>query len=104
MYVITNRVPVTEPYRDEFEKRFRHRASQVDQQSGFLRMEVLRPLDQNGCYLVVTVWESEHAFRNWIGSEDFENAHQNPLPKEAYAGEATMERYELAILAKKGGL
>ena len=102
MYVITNRVPVAEAYRDEFEKRFRNRAGQIDQQDGFLRMEVLRPLDDGGCYLVVTMWESEHAFRNWIKSEDFEIAHKNPLPKDAYTGEAKMERHEVAILAKKG--
>jgi len=97
MYVVTNRVPVAPQWRDKFEERFRNRAGQVDKQAGFVRMEVMRPEGEDSPYLVMTVWESEQAFRNWVGSEDFKLAHQNPLPKEAYNGEGKMEVHTIAI-------
>ena len=42
-YVVANRVFVKPEYADEFEQRFRKRAGQIDQQPGFVRMEVLQP-------------------------------------------------------------
>ena len=43
MYIVTNRVPVALPWRAQFEERFRTRAGQIDQQPGFVRLQVLRP-------------------------------------------------------------
>ena len=102
MYVVTNRVPVAPAWRDKFEQRFRQRAGQVDKQSGFMRMEVMRPEDEDSPYLVMTVWESEQAFQNWVNSEDFKLAHQNPLPKEAYNGQGKMECHEIVVTAQAG--
>ena len=84
MFVVTNRVPVESNWREKFEERFRKRAGQVDKQPGFLRMEIMRPVDDDTPYLVMTVWQDEQAFLDWVESEDFKLAHQNPLPKEAY--------------------
>ncbi|MGD8558333.1 MAG: antibiotic biosynthesis monooxygenase, partial [Gammaproteobacteria bacterium] len=84
MFVVTNRVPVVESFREQFEERFRQRAGQVEKQPGFIRMEIMRPIDEDSPYLVMTTWQDEEAFNNWVGSEDFKLAHQNPLPKEAY--------------------
>jgi heme-degrading monooxygenase HmoA len=99
MYVVTNRVPVAPQWQDKFEERFRNRAGQVDKQPGFLRMDVMRPESEDSPYLVMTVWESEQAFRNWVDSEDFKQAHQNPLPKEAYNGEGKMEIHRIVVSA-----
>ena len=100
MYVVTNRVPVAPDWREQFEERFRKRAGQVDKQPGFLRMDVMRPESDDVPYLVMTVWETEQAFRDWVGSDDFKLAHQNPLPKEAYNGEGQMEAHTLVISAQ----
>ena len=100
MYVVTNRVPVAPDWREQFEERFRKRAGQVDKQPGFVRMDVMRPETDDNPYLVMTVWETEQAFRNWVGSEDFKLAHQNPLPKEAYNGEGKMEAHTVVISAQ----
>jgi heme-degrading monooxygenase HmoA len=99
MYVVTNRVPVAAEWRERFEERFRKRAGQVDQQPGFVSMQVMRPEDDDSPYLVVTVWQDEQAFQNWVGSEDFKRAHQNPLPKEAYPGEGRMEKHRIVVSA-----
>ena len=100
MFVVTNRVPVETDWRDKFEERFRQRAGQVDKQPGFLRMEIMRPVDDTTPYLVMTVWRDEQAFRDWVESDDFKLAHQNPLPKEAYkASGGGMEQHTIIVSA-----
>ena len=54
MYIVTNRVPVASPWREQFEERFRTRAGQIDQQPGFVRLQVLRPADAESPYVVLT--------------------------------------------------
>jgi len=100
MFVVTNRVPVESGWREKFEDRFRQRAGQVDKQPGFLRMEIMRPVDDNTPYLVMTVWRDEQAFLDWVESEDFKLAHKNPLPKEAYkATGGGMEQHTIIVSA-----
>lgn len=99
MFVVANRVPVAPEWAEAFEERFRNRAGQIEQQPGFVRMQVLRPVGEGAPYVVLTVWESEAAFRGWIGSEDFKRAHANPLPKEAFSGEGAIEQHEVIIAA-----
>lgn len=99
LYVVSNRVPVAAGWREEFEKRFRERAGQIDKQPGFVRMEIHRPADDDSPYVVQTVWRDEASFRNWVGSDDFKAAHANPLPKEAFNGESRMEKHEVMITA-----
>lgn len=101
MFVVTNRVPVVKEYREQFEQRFRQRAGQVEKQQGFVRMEIMRPMDDDTPYLVMTTWKDENAFNNWVGSEDFKIAHQNPLPKEAYKPSGGgMEKHTIIIAAQ----
>jgi heme-degrading monooxygenase HmoA len=104
MYVVANRVPVVAGWEERFEARFQQRAGQVEQQSGFVRMQILRPVDASSPYVVLTTWENEAAFQAWVGSDDFKLAHQNPLPKEAFDPERSggMECFEVIISAEKG--
>lgn len=100
MFVVTNRVAVETDWTEQFEERFRQRAGQVDKQPGFVRMEIMRPADENSPYLVMTVWKDEQAFRDWVGSDDFKLAHQNPLPKDAFkATGGGMEQHTIIIAA-----
>lgn len=99
MYVVANRVPVASGWEEEFEQRFRQRAGQIEKQPGFLRMQVLRPQSPDTPYVVLTSWESEAAFRAWVGSEDFKAAHANPMPREAFEGEGRLEQHEVIIAA-----
>lgn len=99
MYIVSNRVPVATGFEEQFEERFRRRAGQVERQPGFVRMEVLRPASPDTPYVVLTAWESEAAFRAWIGSEDFQEAHRNPLPREAFSGAGKLEQFEVIIAA-----
>ena len=99
MYIVTNRVPVADGYEEMFEERFRKRAGQVEKNPGFVRMAVLKPESDDAPYVVMTTWQDKAAFENWVGSEDFKLAHQNPMPKEAFKGEGRIEMFEVIIEA-----
>ncbi|VAX01979.1 hypothetical protein MNBD_GAMMA22-2589 [hydrothermal vent metagenome] len=96
-YMVANRVFVKQEYCQEFEQRFRDRSGQIDKQPGFIRMEVLKPKSENTPYVILTLWHDEQAFNNWVGSDDFKMAHQNPMPKEAFIDGGGLEQYELII-------
>lgn len=96
-YIVANRVFVKKQYTQEFEQRFRNRAGQINQQPGFVLMEVLKPLSEKTPYVVLTHWENEQAFQNWVGSEDFRLAHQDPMAKDAFFDGGGIEQYEVII-------
>jgi len=97
MFVIANRIPVAKDWHEEFENRFRKRAGEISSQPGFVSMQILKPLSDNAPYVVLTHWENETAFDDWIQSDDFKLAHQNPLPKEAFISKPVMEKYSVVI-------
>ena len=101
MYIVTNRVFVSSDWKDEFKTRFENRAGQIDKQEGFVRMQILEPKSDNTPFVVMTTWESEKAFRNWVGSDDFKIAHANPMPKEAFTKEGQLEQFEVIISSQK---
>ena len=96
-YVVANRVFVKQEYIQEFEQRFKDRAGQIDKQPGFIRMEVLKPQSEKTPYVVLIHWKDEQAFQNWVGSEDFKIAHQNPMTKDAFLEGGGLEQYEVII-------
>ena len=97
MYVVANRVFVKSEYTEEFEQRFKNRAGQISQQPGFKRMEVLMPQSDNTPYVVLTYWKNEEAFKDWVGSEDFKVAHQNPMRKDAFLDGGGLEQYQVIV-------
>lgn len=102
MYVVANRIPLARDWQETFEERFRARAQRIDKQPGFVRMEVLRPDPEDGgeegMHIVLTHWQDKQSFENWVGSEDFREAHSDPLPKEAYREEGgSIERHEVVV-------
>jgi len=100
MHVVTNRVFVHPQWQQEFEKRFQQRAGQIDKQAGFKRMQILKPVSADAPYVVYTEWENELAFKQWIGSDDFKLAHQNPMPEEAFTKKGSLEQHSIIIHAQ----
>jgi len=96
-YVVANRVFVKQEYTEEFEQRFKNRAGQINQQPGFVLMEVLKPQSEKTPYVVLTHWQSEQAFKNWVGSDDFKLAHQNPMSKDAFLEGGGIEQHEVVV-------
>ena len=96
-YVVANRVLVKPQFAEEFEQRFKNRAGQINQQPGFERMEVLKPQSDDTPFVVLTHWRDEQAFQDWVSSEDFKLAHQNPMDKDAFLEGGGIERYEVVV-------
>lgn len=101
-YVVANRVFVKPEYSQEFEQRFKNRAGQINQQPGFVLMQVLKPQSEDTPYVVLTHWENEQAFRNWVGSDDFKIAHQDPMAKDAFLEGGGIEKYEVVVTSNSG--
>lgn len=72
-----NAIEVPEGMGAELEKRFAARAGGVDQMPGFEEFMLLRPVEGESRYFVLTRWESEEAFQNWRTSTEFQRQHAN---------------------------
>ena len=62
-YVVANRVFLKQQYSQEVEQRFRNRAGQINQQPGFVLMEVLKPQSEKTPYVVLTHWRANKPSR-----------------------------------------
>ena len=60
-------------------------------------MQVLKPQSDNTPYVVLTTWRDRDAFEAWVGSDDFREAHSNPMPGEAFDGEGKLEMHEVIV-------
>jgi len=75
MFVMMNRMEVPTKWRERFEEVFKDRARAVDRRPGFIRAEILKPLDGN-TYIVMTHWESKKDFDGWVVSPEYHEGHQ----------------------------
>lgn len=75
-FVAINFITCTPSYRARFEELFATRAHAIDRMPGFVEMQVLRPKEENGTYLIVSHWESEEAFKHWTDSPEFLEGHR----------------------------
>lgn len=72
-----NAIEVPEGSGEELERRFANRMHAVDDQPGFLGFQLLRPVQGEQRYFVITHWQDQESFDNWA----------NGPAKEAHAGE-----------------
>lgn len=75
MFIAINTISCSENYKDRFEELMLTRAKQVDTMPGFINMEVLKPQDKEGDYLIISHWESEEQFKQWARSPEFSQGH-----------------------------
>ncbi|MEN3046616.1 MAG: antibiotic biosynthesis monooxygenase [Candidatus Hydrothermales bacterium] len=94
MFVAINRIFVKREFRKDFEERFKNRKRLVEKQEGFIRIEILRPL-QGEDYLVITYWKTEEDFLRWVNSEDFKKAHQDSPPSYIFSRPNEFSAYEV---------
>ncbi|HEX2935849.1 MAG TPA: antibiotic biosynthesis monooxygenase [Bacteroidales bacterium] len=76
MFVAINYITCTDAYRERFETLFATRAKAIDRMPGFINMQVLRPTDEKGDYLIVSHWDSEEQFKTWTKSDEFVEGHK----------------------------
>ena len=60
------------------EQAFRERARHVDDHPGFLGLELLRDIRDNGRYVLITRWRSRADFVAYMKSGDHARAHDRP--------------------------
>jgi heme oxygenase (mycobilin-producing) len=91
MFVAINYISCQENYQERFEELFATRARAIDLMPGFKHMEVLKPTDRKGDYLIISRWESEMDFRAWTGSDAFLAGHKRGFRDVEEAKHAGME-------------
>ena len=95
MIVVANRFSVAEGHEDAFVERFRESAGTVASREGFVKFELLEPVDAD-TFVAMTYWESEAAFRAWTDSEEFREAHAGEPPEGMFEGHPDLEVHEVA--------
>lgn len=97
MITVANRIYVNPEYAEAFEQRFLDRAGLVDDMPGFIANMVLRPTAEGDPYVVLTFWESQEAFENWVNSDAFQKGHarSGSLPREAFTQRNKLEVHEV---------
>lgn len=74
-FVAINYISCKENYIERFEELFGTRARAIDTMTGFKFMEVLKPQEKGGDYLIVSHWDSEDNFKTWTKSPEFIKGH-----------------------------
>ena len=97
MYVVTNRISIAPGNGADLEERFGPRGG-VENQPGFKGFELWKQNqdEDHEDYLVVTHWESEEAFKGWIGSESFREAHAN-MRIDYIIGPGELNKYDVRL-------
>lgn len=93
-WLLVNRISTETPAdADRIVEAFRHRAGKVDQQPGFLGIEVSRE-EAGQEVMVMTRWRSKEDFQNWINGPAFREAHERAP---GGPGRAAGSAYEVVI-------
>ena len=80
MFVAHSRFTIRNNMTDEVRAAFRDRAHLVDSAPGFLRMEVMSPLDAPDEIWLFTHWADEPSYRAWHRSHAYHESHRG-IPK-----------------------
>jgi heme-degrading monooxygenase HmoA len=92
-FVSMNCVTPAPDQAEDFERAFLSRERRMAAAPGFVRFQLMRPL-RNDEYLVVTEWESEQAFKDWVNSDLFKQAHRGDGQR-GFGGHSELRTYEV---------
>jgi len=96
-----NAISVPEGKGPELEARFAARKHAVDSSPGFEGFQLLRPVQGDDRYFVVTQWETEQHFETWRDSRGNADAHARPegeQPRKPVATGAELLEFEVVDL------
>ena len=79
-FVVISQFTVANGMTSEIKEAFRNREHKVDSTDGFLRMEVISPLDNPSEIWLVTFWRDEASFTAWHHSHSYRESHRG-IPK-----------------------
>ncbi len=102
MIVVFTKFPINPDHKEDFANYAKESFGEkgLTEQEGFIRMELLKPEDfppghKNNTFIIATYWQSKEAFMKYTQSEAFRKAHENLPPREWFAGQPTVEVYEV---------
>lgn len=75
MFVGLSRFKVASGNAEEVAQAFRQRPGMVDHAGGFIRLEVMRPTDDDTSFWLFTWWDDEASFVAWHRSHAFKATH-----------------------------
>ena len=79
-FVAMSRFVIANGMEAEVKAAFRARPQLVDSASGFLRLDVLSPLEAPGEIWIMTYWTDAESYRAWHRSHVYHDSHQG-IPK-----------------------
>ncbi len=105
MFVSINHIPVADGREEDFETLFRSRDRSVEDQPGFVSLDILKPgmvlsmgqgppTKQDNTYHVLTRWESQDAFMSWVRSDAFRQAHKQKRDPGIFGGKAIVTTHD----------
>ncbi len=80
MFVALSRFVVRNGMEDEVHRAFEERPHLVDGVDGFVRLDVLRPIEHPEEFWLLTFWQDEPSYRTWHVGHGRAAAHQG-MPK-----------------------
>ncbi len=94
-HVVISRFVVANDMTAQVKRAFRDRPHKVDAVDGFLRMEVISPVEEPDEIWLITFWRDEHSCKAWHASALFRESHRG-IPKglKLVPGSAGVRRFE----------
>lgn len=80
MFIALSQFTVANDMTAEVKTAFVDRPHFVDDASGFIRLEVISPLDNENEIWLLTYWQDEASFRTWHHSHLYHDSHKQ-IPK-----------------------
>ena len=95
------------PIKREFLQVFKERAvasfgqKGLRKQEGFVSMKLLSAKDypnmpENNQFVIETIWQDSNYFKDYTKSDAYKEAHKDGPPREWFAGQPTVEVFEIA--------
>ncbi|MBF0550996.1 MAG: antibiotic biosynthesis monooxygenase [Deltaproteobacteria bacterium] len=76
MFVAVSRSTVANEMTAETKDAFAHRPHLVDRAPGFVRMDIISPLDNPDEIVLLTYWNNKNSFKAWHRGHTFRESHR----------------------------
>ena len=76
MYVVVSKFRVANNMSQEVLSAFQNRPHKVDDEEGFIRMEVMRPVGVPEEFWLITHWNNKESWGNWYHSHSYKGSHK----------------------------
>ncbi len=80
MFIALSQFTVANGMTEQVKDAFANRPHLVEEAPGFLRLEVISPLDDGDEIWLLTYWRDEESFRSWHHSHLYHDSHRG-IPK-----------------------